>query len=49
MGGKPSKTTPADHRLKENQGRPSPAKGAAPAFKPPFPGARPPFKPKGKS
>lgn len=41
MGGKPSKGTPADKRLKRNQ------KPAAPGPKMPFTGKKaPPFKPK---
>lgn len=35
--GKPSKGTPADRRLSENRTKPAKA---------PFPGAKPPFKPK---
>lgn len=42
MGGKPSKATPADKRLKENR-PPKPAAGPKPS---PFPGAKAPFAPK---
>lgn len=43
-GGKPSRGTPADHRLKENQGRGMPPRIPAPMPKPGKPGGGKPGK-----